>query len=65
MTERFHEIRVSLVNNAAEIRETRDSMGKISDSFTRKTDAITKKLEEVYIGEGRYRLTETKKKGGV
>ncbi len=66
LTQKFHDIQVALIKNASEIKETRDSMGQISKSFDSKVAQVSKelsKLQEVYVGEGRYRLTGNKPKG--
>jgi len=69
--EKFHVLTLEMVRNAAEIKETRNSMGDISKAFTSKMDQMAdkmdqmaNKLHEVYLGEGRYRITSKKPNSG-
>lgn len=58
--EKFHVLSLEMIQNANEIKETRNSMGEISKTFSDRMEKMANKLQEVYIGEGRYRITGKK-----
>ncbi len=66
LSKKLYDVRVALIKNAGEIKEARNSMGVMHKAFEVRVDKISSelnKLQETYIGEGRYRLTGTKPKG--